>query len=657
MSFKSLQGNCARKLSIWHGLLVVSMLVISCDKETVERDYPRVRTLEVTNITEAGVTFRAEVFEKGRFPITEHGFTWSFFKPDLRNSEKVVLGPFEGTGIFSADIMTALEKDLIYSVCAYVKAGDYTVYGEEVKFTSLGSTGPLITGFSPERAYCGDTILVWGRNYSYVNTKAYIENIPVEIIHPASDTLLKIAVPYSLTTSENVISVNVTDKLTSFTTKKLIVDLPYIDTVISESVFWGDTVCLRFGNMRYLTGNDVVSVFLDMFSVPGLSNKSPGDYRFVLPGTVENDSVEMRVQLSGREIKMPVKFGIPHVDSLSALSGMDGEKITLYGSFINSEQVIGVNFGAVPGIIEYKSNDSINVLIPDVTGGFFSVYLIFGEYRMKVTDNFKILPQLYRMPDLSFASYYAFTMKFGEEVLVATSPAGNTLEKVLYRFDQGSGTFSRLNDITYTLPSGWPAVVTKGSKAYLLASGNGQPEVYMFDRETMEFNKLCDFPGGKYNSQILLDGDSVLYMGGGYFNDYSSEFWKFNYTTGIWTKLKDMPGKSCYSNEFTLNGKCYVVMQDKKMYEYQPASNSWVMRAAYPGYWCRFKVSVECNNKVFMGYGDYIDNILRQYDPLLNSWTEITEAPQSLSMCCINFSLGNRIYIGGSNGSNTFWRF
>ena len=656
----SLSGLRSRKVKSFLILIAVIILTFlySCEDELVKRDYPKVRTLEITNITENGAAFVGEVYEEGNVEITEHGFVWSMFTPLVGRDNIKYLGSFGGTGIFKTDVGSALSEGINYKVAAFVKAGDYLVYGNIVEFTSLGSKGPEIEGFSPESVYCNDTILVRGQNFSYLETDAYFDNIHGQTLYPTTDSLLKIVVPYSLTTSENVISVKVADNLTSFNTKKLIVNLPYLDTVMSESAFWGDSVYFRLGNTKYLTEKGIVDVFLDMVSIPELSNNNPGEYGFMLPATVESGLVEMRVVLSGREIKTRIKLNLPQIDSLSALTGMSGDVITIYGSLSSFDRVTAVNFGEIPGIIRYKSLDSIVVEVPDVTGGFFPVYLMVEDKKIKVTESFEILAHLDIMPTLPFTSYYAFTMKFGEEIIVVNSLLNNNTEKQLYKFDQATGSFSRLNDITYTVPYAWPAVVTKGNIAYFLAYCDNQSQVFMFDRETLEFNKLCDFPGGDYMSQILLDGDSVLYMGGGFKpGDYSSEFWKYNYATGDWSRLKAMPGKSCYSNEFTLNGNCYVVMQDNKMYQYQPSSDTWIQKASYPGYWCRFKVSVAGNNKAYMGYGDSQDNILRQYDPIFNVWNDVTEMPQSLNLCCINFSLGNRIYIGGGNNSNLIWRY
>ncbi len=146
----------------------VLALLSSCEDDPVKRDYPRVKTLEVTNITEAGATFTGEVLEEGNSEITEHGFVWATRQPDVEYSNKVLLGSFSSTGKFSADVGSNLAEGLTYQVAAFVISGEFTVYGEPVTFKSLGSEGLKMTGFSPESALCGDTITITGRNFSWV---------------------------------------------------------------------------------------------------------------------------------------------------------------------------------------------------------------------------------------------------------------------------------------------------------------------------------------------------------------------------------------------------------------------------------------------------------------------------------------------------------
>src|SRR5690606_25412776 len=150
------------------------------------------------------------------------------------------------------DISSALTEGATYKVTAFVKSGEHTVYGNNVEFRSLGSIGPVITGFSPERVILGDTVTITGNNFSFVSTSNTVRfnEEKVVLCNPVTDTLLKVIVPYSLSAPQNVISVEVSGNRTNYTAGTLIVDLPMIESFIPESARWGDTVEIFILNLR-----------------------------------------------------------------------------------------------------------------------------------------------------------------------------------------------------------------------------------------------------------------------------------------------------------------------------------------------------------------------------------------------------------------------
>ncbi len=172
--------------------LALLLLVAGCEDEPVQRDYPRVKTHEITGITSEGAIFEAEVTETGNGVISEHGFVWALSNPGLESDNKVFLGPLGGAGQFTAEIRSTLSEGITYRVTAFVRSGDYTVYGNTVEFKSLGSLGPVITGFSPGRALCGDTIRITGRNFSWVKAFNIVRfnAVTAAICEPVTDTVL-----------------------------------------------------------------------------------------------------------------------------------------------------------------------------------------------------------------------------------------------------------------------------------------------------------------------------------------------------------------------------------------------------------------------------------------------------------------------------------
>lgn len=1155
-----------RRLTV---IFITLILMFSgCEEEPVMRDYPRIRTQDVTNITSSGATFTGDIYQEGTIPITDHGFLWSVFRPGLGYSDMQSMGTFSGTGVFTADISTALKEGEVYRVCAYLKAGEYTVYGNEVTFTSQGSSGPVITGFEPAEVKLGDTITIKGWNFSWIANKVAIDDVVTLMVSPQTDTVLKAIVPYTLTKRENVISVEVSGNKSSFTTQSLIVNLPQIETLIPASAFWGDTLAIKLINqetgmtMTSKIGTTPVSIakpfdgevlkvivpgtisalespvsvttpyyivnslqpfrlsppvinkispvnggWLTQVTIYGKFNPSqsgssvyfgtqkativsyskdsikvsipstfqgtsstitynygslsceseqyfsiippevyeispmedyaggivtitgnyfnPGDTKVFfgdlqatvisVTGTVvmvyvpgnRNEQVDIRLLSGSNEIVYPEKFTLtnpvvtsftpvegffgdtiaiecqdfnsqtdfvyslspgstgikmvkyidgnsiraiipttatgsgyigayilrnsitslisnpqkfemlpPVIDSISPVTGNWLTDVTIYGKFnpnqvgstvlfgtvsatilsysINAIRVrvpsslnvlsttlvykygtltcesqqtftldppelgvisslsdyaggivtlSGMNFnpanttvkfndlsakmisvtgteakfyvpgnysgladivlttggisltfplqfmmtnpevvsftpesGTIGDLINIVCNDynsqtnfmysytsgqsgilmtksvdgtSISAVIPNVTAnGYITAYVsrngvtsylsgsrvytlsgtpvvtsmypteggtgtevtltgsnfsevkdynkvrvngtlatvteassnqlkfimptfpISGAYTVTVTVGifstdvsvkFNYVNAWRPLPDLPFTAYHAFAMRFGTMVLVANSVGTDSYSKQLYIFNETTGTFSRYNDKTYSVLFYWPAVIEKENKAYLLGYNTGDSKSHfgIFDKNTSEFSYPVDYPGNNYWDQILVDGDSVLYAGGGYVSSlgYNQDFWKYNPSKNRWTKLADLPGEVTHSNEYSLNGKCYVLTSANKLYVYDPLGNSWTQIGTGPGNWCRYNMKVESDGVVYKGFSTCYGSYFYKYDPSSGIWTNYGTINIPTVVCYFNFSLDSKIYFGGGNNGTKMWQY
>ncbi len=911
MLSSSIQNHNPGGLRIWLGFLLLSLMVISCEDQPVDRAYPRVRTLAVTGITEEGATFTGDVYDLGDSPITEHGFAWSLFRPDINESERIFLGPYGDTGTFRTEISTTLLTDEIYKVRAFVVAGEYTVYGEELTFTSLGSSGPVITGFSPKTVEINDTVVVTGRNFSWIANTAFIGDIQTPGI-PVTDTVLKLKVPRNITTRENLISVEIAGNRTTYTAEKLVINYPMIASFSPPQAYWGDTLTV---DIAYLKSYDFLSISVNNIIVTPIEPYDGSRVRINVPATLEALESYIAVGIPGFKLISQSPFTLlpPVIDSISPLWGDLSSTVTLYGHFNPNLTGTSVKFGDMAATILSLSKDSVKVQVPstlpaasnlvyvygpfqcispqqysiyppeiisvspmsdyaggivtitgnnfnpnstsvrfndltskiisvnnnevkcyvpggyngnavitllsggeevvypesfvmtnpvvtsfypaegtigdtitmickdyipgtgfvlsptmgtagysltlvsavnntvkavlgnyNTTSGYFgatvsrnsissiisneqvfrlenspeitSIYPLSGTGGTEVTitgSNFSAVPQynsvvinginatitysdrneirfivpsmaysgdfavtvyvgsIYvisaekftyyspwsTLPNLPFTCYYGVAMKFGDEVIVAH---GSSLSKSLYRFDQTSGTLTSLNGQVYTFPSVFPAVVVKANKAYLFGLSNGQSRFYTFDYGSLTVDVVSDYPGAPYGDQIMLDGDTVLYMGGGYSSGvgYSKQFWKYSLASGKWTRLNDLPGNSCHTNEFTVNSRNFVVFNNNSTSEYDPVNDSWMPRAQYTGYWCRFKVAVECGGKVYMGYGDYSpESSLNRYDPEMDEWVNLgSGGPPRLSYY-LNFSSEGKIFIGGGYGASAMYKY
>ena len=355
-----------RSATIYSILIFLMLLAAACEDDAVPRDYPRVRTLPVTNITEEGAVFTAEIYEPGNVDITEHGFVWALSRPDVDQDNRVYLGTFTGTGEFSSEITTTFEPGITYKVSAFVRAGKYTVYGNAVEYTSLGSLGPEITGFFPERVLCGDTILITGKHFSWVKNlnRVIFNETFADICYSVTDTTILLAVPYSLTVPEQTLSVEVAGNRTTFIGKKLLVDVPVMEEINPSSANWGDTVEIKFRNLR---PQDNVRIQFGSFLLSPVIAFDGQKLSFVVPWEAAQPENLLKIILSSGEFLAPSPYILlpPVIDSISPPQGVWSDTIQLYGSFNRNKESSTVRFGQFDAPIVYASRDTLIVKVPD----------------------------------------------------------------------------------------------------------------------------------------------------------------------------------------------------------------------------------------------------------------------------------------------------
>ena len=119
---------------------IVSLMFRCDDDHLSSREYPRLNTLEVSDITPLGAKVSAEFLLRGDFEILYYGFVWSD-RPSPRvdhDSSAIFYGNIQDTG-FSAEITSGLTKGIYYYVRPFVQTGNYRVYGKNVSFKSEGN--------------------------------------------------------------------------------------------------------------------------------------------------------------------------------------------------------------------------------------------------------------------------------------------------------------------------------------------------------------------------------------------------------------------------------------------------------------------------------------------------------------------------------------
>jgi hypothetical protein len=341
-------------------------LMGSCQKEEKKgRDYPQIRTLAVDHITSEGARFNAEIISGSTESITEYGFVWD--KNDfvsINISEKVTTEDSPETNGFSNEITFALEEMKEYYVRSYIKADGIVIYGDMVKFMSLGSMAPEITGFEPTAASWGDTVTIYGKNFSFVqqSNSVHFGNLTAKIVSCNSE-FLKVEVP-DLTSIHSEVSVEVLGNLA--TTPKLfeLITPGKIISVDRKNIAWGDTLLLTgiFPFSEYS-----LKVLMDSIPVVVLESNET-KMKIVVPATlVYCDSVTVDLSIDNHIVQAVEKNHMipPFISSIESRDFGWTDTITVLGLF---KPVISANkllFSGTESKIIEITHDRIRCIVPD----------------------------------------------------------------------------------------------------------------------------------------------------------------------------------------------------------------------------------------------------------------------------------------------------
>jgi hypothetical protein len=128
---------------------LILFLLVSCGYELpVEQEFPILKTLEVLDIDDSGVTFRGELIRMGKSEISSYGFVWDVYDPDNVTSNKVVVGSSISLGSFEKRINNGISNGIKYQVRAFVIYSNKTVYGNPTIFESKSNKSQWSLGAS-----------------------------------------------------------------------------------------------------------------------------------------------------------------------------------------------------------------------------------------------------------------------------------------------------------------------------------------------------------------------------------------------------------------------------------------------------------------------------------------------------------------------------
>lgn len=482
-------------------ITLTMLLLYRCEEVKPQpREYPRLKTQDVSEISEAGATFNAELYSTGTELITQHGFVWKTSEVmDINVDNKILLGPIEGTGPFKAVIKSTLFPETKYYVKPFAITSDFVVYGPSVAFSSLGSSAPTIFNFKPDSAAWMDTLTINGKNFSWMESLNKVKLNDIECTTFAStDTTLSVFINTSVKDIKSKISVNLAGNVASYNSKDFTLILPRISGISPIWAAWEDTIIV--------TGTHLQN------SIPATTGTISGFLCTIIKQ--KEDSVILTVPNEPFTLSNPVKLKINALTFTSPINlnlsepiisdnlpkeGTWGNTITLTGKFNTLISRNTFFFDNVQATVISTSRNTVTIKVPESLSQI-ETHIIYKvtPYAISSSGTFKLkAPLIKTFSPVSGPSKSTVTVK-GKYFNV-----GNTSVK----FGSESATISSMNDSTLIVlvPAGINGPVKISVKAKLQTIISSEDYIVK-NPKIMSIYPLS----GTFNDEITITGENFI---------------------------------------------------------------------------------------------------------------------------------------------------
>jgi hypothetical protein len=375
-------SNGYRLLSI-SAIAILAFFITFCNQEKITPNLPVIVTGEVTDIGPDGATFHGSIINRGKGSVTEVGFVWDTVDSPGLNSSRKVITCEDGTTAFHAQIAADHQAGKEYSVMAYLKNGEQTIFGNSVKFTSIGSQPPEIIDFSPKSGLKNTEVLIYGKNFSYVpsHIKVMFGNVP-GIVMATTDSTITVRIPTYVYSSKIVkITVSVLDKST-VSDESFELDGVFIESFFPKSTGCGGVVKIKGKNFKMGQWTNVY--FRHKYDRWEYQNAE------IIALTDTTISVKVPVKKNGDQDLYLIEV---HTDGYVGIANEEFSVINPLISSVSKSIIMpydtlvirGENFGDISYVIigEYwyslfvQKEDEVSIIIsPDLPSGYYELRIL-----------------------------------------------------------------------------------------------------------------------------------------------------------------------------------------------------------------------------------------------------------------------------------------
>ncbi len=224
-----------------------------------------------------------------------------------------------------------------------------------------------------------------------------------------------------------------------------------------------------------------------------------------------------------------------------------------------------------------------------------------------------------------------------------------------------------------------------GTKGYIGTGGvlNVQDfnDFWEWDQSANTWMQKANFGGAARAGAVGFSIGAKGYIGTGVAigNTFFSDFWEYDPAANNWTqKTAFGGGVRTFAVGFSIGTKGYIgtggnspsnqYSAANDFWEYDPISNSWMQKAAFPGAARILATGFATATHGYIGTGkkgglNFYYKDFYEYNPATNSWLQRADYGGNTRAECTGFSIGNYGYLGigtawlGSSAISSIWRF
>lgn len=646
--------------------IIFLFLFIQCNTyEFPESPYPRLESLPITDISDNGATFNADIRSLAGKTIINHGFVWGTDKElSIKNDEKILLGSREQTGTFSARISYGLLKDKTYYVRPFVTTKEaITIYGLITGFTSKSSSQPIFESIYPNNGYCGDTVMLKGKNFSSSanNVKVMFGDRSAQVFS-STDTSVTCVVPINLQVSQVPVSLTSLG-IKSPNTIQFNMLSPQITGFNPEVVFTGDTLRIYGTNFHaspYRNQVFIGDVIADVISA------TSNTIIVLVPHSDKLKANPIRVTICGSSSmsNKPLLFNPPQITTISPLRAKTGSTVVISGSkFSNVREGNQVYFDNNQAVVISASTNRLEVEVPKgiYNRRSFNIEVKVADQGTKSNETFTIADAWLRKVDCNFQSYASISFSIYNSGYVGLGTA--------YSLQTFSPIFNNWTTIQANPAPGryFAANFVIDNKVYLglgTSSNIVLRDFYSFDPTYVRWTRLKDFP------RQVSNAIGFSANGKGYLIIESDGFrlWGYEPATDEWTILKNVPVQNVHYRPdagFLINNQIYVFYTDpinyqNQLWQYDIATDTWTRKANLPTLDASTLYQVKGFSLAGKGY-IHGSQFLHRYNPGTDTWDINLEGVSNRRRGAFVFVIGNKAYYGGGITNNepdySFWEY